>query len=448
MPLSSERYTEARIEPLMNTLLRLAALVTLTLTALGSAAGKTVIQVDLDRAIHPLSAEIVEQAIEQASAQDAAAVLVRLDTPGGLLSATEDIIEAIVDSKVPVIAYVAPSGGKAASAGFLILISADVAAMAPGTRTGAASPVPLGGGEMDETMRAKVENDAAASVRAVADKRGRNAELAQSAVIDAKAFTEEEALESNLVDVLANDVEDLLETLDGRTILRFDGEEQVLELAGADVVPLDLSFRQRTLLPLTDPGLAFIILALGALGVYIEFSNPGLILPGVLGGIGVLVGLMALSLLPINWAGAGLLVLGVGCLIAEAFVTSGGILAVGGSVAMILGAVMLIDTDIPQLSIGWGTAVAVTVPFAAITVFLLQLAVRSFRYKVSTGSEGMVGETGVAKSEISADGGQVFVHGELWSARSRAPIAKGAAVRVVAVEGLKIDVEPAGLHRS
>jgi len=416
----------------------------LLLTALLTvgAQAQTVLQVDLDRAIHPLSAEIVREAVAEAEQRDAAAVLIRIDTPGGLLSATEDIIETIVESETPVIAYVAPSGGKAASAGFLILISADVAAMAPGTRTGAASPVPLGGGEMDETMRAKVENDAAASVRAVADKRGRNAELAQAAVIESKAFTEEEALESNLVEVLAGDVDELLEKLDGRTVLRFDGEQETLQLAGAEVVPFELSFRQRTLLPLTDPGLAFIILALGALGVYVEFSNPGLILPGVLGGIGVIVGLMALSLLPINWAGAGLLVLGMGCLIAEAFVVTGGILAVGGSVAMVLGAVMLIDTEIPQLSIGWGTAVAVTVPFAAITVFLLQLAIRSFRYKVATGSEGMVGEAGVAKSEISAGGGQVFVHGELWTARSPSTIAKGAPVRVVAVEGLKLEVEP------
>jgi membrane-bound serine protease (ClpP class) len=218
-------------------------------------------------------------------------------------------------------------------------------------------------------------------------------------------------------------------------------------LAGASTYPFELSARQRALLPLTDPGIAFILLVLGLLGVYIEFTHPGLIFPGVAGGILVIISLMALSLLPINWAGAALIVLGLVCFILEATIVSGGILGTGGVIAMVLGTVLLIDTEVPELSIGWGTAIAVTLPFALITVFLLRLAVASFRYKVASGPESMVGEVGVAKTEIAADG-RVFVHGEWWNAHSAAPIPVGAKVRVVGVDGLLLDVVPADAKKS
>jgi membrane-bound serine protease (ClpP class) len=314
--------------------------------------------------------------------------------------------------------------------------------MAPGTNTGAAHPVLLGGGEMDAIMKQKVENDSAARMRAIADARGRNAELAEQAVISSRSFTEEEALEANLIELVAASTADLLTALNGRTVIRFDGTETKLALDGAVVEPVVLSYRQKILLPLTDPSLALIVLVLGALGVYIEFTNPGLILPGVAGGILILVGLMALSLLPINWAGAGLIAFGVACLVLEAFVLSHGILAAGGIGAMVLGMVILVDTEVPELSIGWGIAMLIVVPFALITVFLLQLAVRSFRYKVTTGIESLVGAVGSAKTEIGQDG-RVFVHGELWNATATAPIATGTAVRIVAIEGLRLTVEPA-----
>lgn len=399
-----------------------------------------VVRVDLDRVIHPLSAELVRQAVEQAETESASAVLITLNTPGGLLSATEEINQAIIASEKPVITYVTPSGGRAASAGFLILVTGDVAAMAPGTNTGAAHPVLLGGGEMDAVMKQKVENDAAASVRAIAEKRGRDAELAQAAVIESRAFTEQEALDSNLIDLVAADIPSLLKELDGRTVLRFNDKEEILSLAGASVVPIELSFRQRILLPLTDPNLAFILLAVGALGIYIEFTNPGLVFPGVFGGLLLIVGMMALSLLPINWAGAALIVFGLTCFVLEAFTVANGIFTVGGAIAMVLGAVMLIDTGIPELSISWGTALAVTIPFAVVTAFLLGLAVRSFRLKVQTGVEGMIGEEGVAKTEVAADG-RVFIHGELWNASSSQPIPAGARVRITAVRGLRLQVE-------
>ena len=400
-----------------------------------------VIQVDLDHVIHPLSVEIVADALDQARTENAAAVVIRLNTPGGLLSATQQIIQQIVSSPVPVITYVGPSGGRAASAGFMILIAGDIAAMAPGTNTGAAHPVLLGGGKMDEVMNQKVENDAAAAVRAVADKRGRNSELAQQAVIESKAFTDGEALESELIDLVANDIPSLLRALDGKTVRRFDGEEQTLALSGAAVVLYQLSGRQKVLLPLIDPQLAFVMLILGVLGVYIEFTHPGLIVPGMLGAILVILGLMSLTMLPINWAGAALLVLGLVCFVLEATMATGGILAVGGTIAMVLGAVMLVDTGVPELSIGWGTAIAVTLPFALISVLLLRLAVTSFRLKVATGSESMVGETGIAKTEING-AGQVFVHGEWWSAQADEPIAGGREVRITRVDGLTLTVKP------
>ncbi len=398
-----------------------------------------VLQVDVEHVVHPLTVEIVSQATAQAEADGAAAVLIRLNTPGGLLSATQQVIQTIVASKVPVITYVAPSGGRAASAGFMILIAGDVAAMAPGTNSGAAHPV-LMAGEMDDVMKQKVENDAAASVRAMADKRGRNPELAEKAVRESKAFTEREALDSKLIDLIADDPAALIKQLDGRTIKRFDGSEETLSLAGASITNFELSYRQTILLSLINPNLAFVLLILGLVGIYVEFTNPGLIIPGVAGGILAIVGAMALTLLPINWAGAALIVLGLACFILEATITSGGLLAGGGVIAMTLGAVMLVDTEVPELSIDWGTAIGVTLPFAAITVFLLQLAVKSFRYKVATGSEGMVGETGVAKTDVHR-AGRVFVHGEWWNARSDEPIAEGQPVRVVGMDGLLLKVQ-------
>jgi membrane-bound serine protease (ClpP class) len=399
-----------------------------------------VIQVDVEHVIHPLTVELVQEAIKQADEEGAAAVLLRLNTPGGLLSAAKEVIQTIVASDVPIIAYVGPSGGRAASAGFMILVSADVAAMAPGTNTGAAHPV-LMGGEMDEVMKAKVSNDTAASVRSVTSKRGRNPEVAEKAVLESKSFTEREALDEKLIEYIAPDVKGLLEKLDGKTIKRFDGGETTLSLADAGVVPFELSYRQSILLALIDPNLAFILFVLGLVGVYVEFSNPGLIVPGVVGAILMILGAMALTVLPINWAAAALIVLGLVFFILEATTTTNGILAAGGVIAMVLGAVMLIDTEMPELSINWSTAIGVTLPLAAITVFLLQLAVRSFRAKVVTGRRGMIGEVGVAKTDVHAKG-RVFVHGEWWNASSDSPIRSGAPVCVVAVEDLKLRVKP------
>ncbi len=408
----------------------------------GVAAGPRVLRIDVDQVIHPVTTEVIARGLEQASREGVEAVLIRLNTPGGLMTAMQEIIQKIVASPAPVITYVAPSGGRAASAGFMILEAADIAAMAPATNTGAAHPVLLGGGQLDAVMKQKIENDAAASIRALAEKRGRNSAMAELAVRESKAFTEKEALDNHLIDLIAPDEKTLLATLDGREITRFDGRRQRLHLAGATIVGYQLSLRQRVLMPLIDPNLAFILLILGVLGVYLEFTHPGLILPGVAGGILVILALMALTLLPIRFAGAALLLLGMILFVLEAKIASHGILGMGGSVAMVLGALILIDTSVPELKIRLSTAVAVTLPFALITIFLLQLVIRARALKVTTGTTGMLDEIGVAKTALAPDG-QVFVHGEWWNAVSSAPLPLGARVKVVGVDGLKLRVVPA-----
>jgi len=404
-----------------------------------SAAAPKVIVVDIDGVIHPITVAILTHALDQAASQDAAAVLLRLNTPGGLLDATRQMNEKIVGSRVPVIAYVTPSGGRAASAGFFILQAADVAAMAPGTNTGASSPVALSG-QMDETMRHKVENDASAWLRSTVEKRGHNAALAETTIREAKAFTEKESLDQHLIDLIAPSEQKLLEALDGREITRFDGRKEILHLSGAEVVPYDLTLRERVVGSIADPNVGFILLVVGALGIYVEFNSPGLIIAGVGGGILLLLGLSSLAVLPLNWVGVALLLLGAALFILEAHFTSHGVLGAGGTVAMVLGALMLIDGP-PEIRIHLATALAVSIPFALITMFLLTLALKARRHKSLTGGEGMIDEIGQARTAL-APAGKVFVHGEYWDAESSSPVESGADVRVVAVEGMKLKVEP------
>jgi membrane-bound serine protease (ClpP class) len=356
------------------------------------------------------------------------------------MDAMREIIEKIVTSPIPVVTYVAPSGGRAASAGFFILESADIAAMAPGTNTGAAHPVALGV-EMDAVMKEKVENDAAAYLRSICVKRGRNSVLAESAVRQSKSFTDREALDDHLIDLVASDDRELLAALDGRVVTRFDGSTRTLHTAGAQVEVYERSLRQKIISAVADPNLAFILLILGALAIYVEFSSPGLIAPGVFGVILVLLGLSALAVLPINWLGAALIVAAFAMFVLEAKLASHGALAIGGTIALVLGAVMLIDSSTPELRIRWSTAIAVALPFSAITVLLLSLVVRARRNKIETGVEAMIGEVGAAITPLAPEG-KVFVHGEYWNAVSSQPAPAGARVRVVAMEKLKLTVEP------
>ena len=408
--------------------------------AAGAAPSSKVVAADVDGMVHPITTEIVSAAIERAKAEHAELVLLRLNTPGGLMDAMRHTIEKIAASPIPVVTFVAPSGARAASAGFFLLEAGDVAAMAPGTNTGAAHPVAMGG-EMDAVMKEKVENDAAAYLRSICDRRGRNSALAETAVRQSKSFTEREALDQHLIDLVAGDERALLVALDGRTVTRFDGRTQVLHTAGAEIETNARTLRQTILSSIADPNIAFVLLIVGALAIYVEFSSPGLIAPGVIGAILVLLALSAFSVLPINWLGAALIVAGLAMFVLEAKFASHGVLGVGGTAALVLGAVMLIDSPFPEMRIHWGTALAVAVPFAAITLTLLTLVVRARRNKVVTGAEGMVGQVGSAITPLSPDG-KVFVHGEYWDAISRSPLPAGAPVRVISMEKLKLTVEP------
>jgi membrane-bound serine protease (ClpP class) len=403
------------------------------------AAAPRVLIVDVDGMIHPVTVDILSRAIQQAQHEDAALIVVRLNTPGGLMDAMRESIEKIVGSPIPVITYVAPSGARAASAGFFILEAGDVAAMAPGTNTGAAHPVMIGG-EMDAVMKQKVENDAAASLRSIVGKRGRNSELAEKAVRESQSFTDKEALDNHLIELVARDDRDLLDKLDGREIARLDGRRQVLHTRAAAIDVYQRTLRQKIVSAIADPNLALVLLVLGALGIYVEFTSPGLIVPGILGAILFLLGLSAISVLPINWLGAALLLLAFALFILEAKFATHGILGAGGALSMVLGAVMLIDSPTPEMRVHLSTAVALALPFSLITMLLLSLVLRARHNKVVTGAEGMLGEIGTALTPLAPDG-KVLVRGEYWNAVSPAAVAAGVRIRVTAIDKLKLTVE-------
>ena len=426
--------------------MRILPLLTLLLCALpldrGNAASSypQILVADVNGVVAPATVEVIAGAIDAARKQGDDVLILRIDTPGGLMESMRDIVQRIIASPVPVVAWVAPSGARAASAGFFILESADVAAMAPGTNTGAAHPV-LMSGQMDGEMKLKVENDAAASLRSVTSQRGRNSELAEKAVRESKSFTEKEALDNKLIEIVAANQNDLLSQLDGRAVTRFSGTKATLRTRDAAVAVYKPSIRQEILTAISDPNIALIILIVGALLIYVEFSNPGMVAPGVFGAMLVLLGLSALSVLPISWLGAGLLLLAMIMFVLEAKFATHGVLTAGGAVAMILGAVLLIDSPYPEFRIHPTIAIAVTLPFALITAFLVTIAVKARANKVTTGVQGMIGEIGVAMGDLNPDG-RIFVHGEYWNAVSSAPLASGSRVRVTAVENLKLAVEP------
>ncbi len=412
----------------------------LAFSALAQSASSRVVAVSIDGEISPITVEIVGNAIEQARRENAAMLLVRINTPGGLLDATREIIQKLDASTVPVITYVEPSGARAASAGFFVLEAGDIAAMAPGTNAGASSPVLLVG-QMDQVMRNKVENDAAAMLRSMMSRRGRNSEVGEQTVRQAKSFTEQEALDQKLIELVANNEQQLFEKLNGREITRWDGRKLTLHLAGATVTQTNLSLRERVIVAIADPNIGFILLVLGALGIYVEFTSPGLIFPGIAGAILALLGLSSLSVLPINWVGAGLLVLALALFVLEAKFTSHGMLGIGGTISMVLGALLLVNGP-PEMRIHLPTALAVALPFAAITMFLVSMVIKARRNKVLTGAEGMIGELGVAETALEPEG-QVLVRGEYWDAVAQSSIPAGTHVRVKGVAGLKLQVEKA-----
>jgi membrane-bound serine protease (ClpP class) len=401
-----------------------------------------VVVVNLDQMIHQVSADYVKRGIRYANQINANAVLLELNTPGGLMGAMREIIQTILDSRVPVITYVAPSGGGAASAGFFVLLSGDVAVMAPGTNTGAAHPVMLSGADIGKTMAAKVENDAASYLRSITDKRGRNSKLAEDGVRLSKSYTEKEALDGNLIEAVASSPQDIFAKFDGKKLKRFNDTTTALRLADAMLEPYVMSPRERFLSWVADPNVAFILGALGLLGLYLEFTHPGMIAPGIVGAIAIILCAFAFNLLPINYAGVVLILLAVSLLTLEVKVGSHGALAAGGIVAMVIGALILVDSPWPEARIRLSTAVGVTLPLAVITVTLLRFALAAKNRKAVTGSAGMIGLLGIARTDLEPDG-KVLVRGELWDARAQAKISKGTRVRVREIDGLTLLVDPA-----
>jgi membrane-bound serine protease (ClpP class) len=408
--------------------------------ALAGDARAEILRLRLDDEITPASAELITSAIARAERANATALILELNTPGGLDTSMREIVSAILSSRVPVIVYVAPSGARAASAGFVILLSSDVAAMAPGTATGAAHPVMADGRDLDKTMNAKVENDAAAYVRSLAEKRGRDPKAAESTIRESSSFTEREAMEKRLIDVVARDESDLLTQLDGRTIKRFDGTTIELSTPGEKIVVLSPTLRQSLLLALADPRIAFILFAIGALCVYFEFQHPGAVVPGVVGALAVVLALYGFHMLPINLTGVLLIGVAIALFILEAKVQGFGILGLGGIVAAVVGSLILIDVPNPELRLPVGLVLVVVIPFAIIMIVMIRLALRARQAKVTTGVAGMIGLIGRAETPVAPEG-MVFVRSELWGARSQMNIARGETVRVVGITGLKLEVE-------
>jgi len=405
-------------------------------------ASAAVIRIKVDAPIHPVTSEYIVRSLERADREAVDLVILTLNTPGGLDTSMRQIIEAVVNAKTPVAAFVGPSGSRAASAGIFIAMACDVFVMAPGTSTGSAHPVSLSftGQAMDQTMEEKVTNDAAAYMRSLAEKRGRNVRMAEDAVRKSLSYTEKEALDGGLIDFIASSEEEIAARLDGRTIRRFDGPDRTLALAGKPAADWPMTFRQRFLLTIANPNLAFILLMIGLLGLYFEFSHPGAILPGVLGGISLLLAVFAFQILPINYVGLALIVLAVILFILEIKVQSFGMLAVGGIAAMIIGSLMLIKAPITELRPSLSYVLPVVLAVSLIVLFLLTLVFKAHRRRSFSGREGMIGETGTARTDLSPTG-RVFVHGELWQAEADGPVRAGEKVKVIEVlEGLKIRV--------
>jgi membrane-bound serine protease (ClpP class) len=398
-----------------------------------------VVVIRLDDTIQPISADYMARGLDLATAQHASAVLIEIDTPGGLLDSMRQMVSRILASPVPVIVYVAPSGSRAGSAGFFLLEAADVAAMAPGSNAGAAHPV-VEGAKLDDIMKQKLENDTAAFLRSYVSRRGRNVAAAEDAVRASKSYSDQEALQLKLIDLVAPDDAILLNTVDGRTITRFDGAKAVLHTRDARLVAVEPTLREKILDRLTDPNLAVLVLVIGALLIYVEFNTPGTIIPGTLGTILVLLAIFALNLLPVRYTSVMLLAAAFVLLILEAKFATHGVLAAAGIVSLVVGALTLVDAPIPELRVHLATALSTGLAFGLITVFLLRLALKARRGKSLMGGDAMIGLVAVVIQPL-APIGQVMVNGEIWQAESATPAALGEHVRVRGLRDLTLLVE-------
>jgi len=419
------------------------SLLVIFLIVLSLQANAEILKITVDAPIHPISSEYIVKSIEHAEKQNAALIILVLNTPGGLDSSMREIIAKILVSKVPLATYVSPSGARAASAGFYIAIASDLFVMAPGTSTGAAHPVgvSLTGQGMDKTMEEKVTNDAVSYIKTLAEKRRRSIQASEDAVRKSLSYTEKEAFDLKLIDLIARSEQEIIDHFDNKTIKRFNGEDLLLSLKSESVIEMPMSTRQKFLLTISNPNLAYILLMLGLLGLYFEFSNPGAILPGVMGGICLLLAIFSFQILPINYVGLLLILLAIGLFILEVKVHSYGILSVGGITAMLIGSIMLINAPIPELRPSLRFVIPVAISFGVVFLFLVFLVIRAHSKKVQTGKEGLLGEIGVAQTDLNPEG-KVFVHGELWNAEATGDIPRGSRVKVIQVlAGLKIRVQ-------
>lgn len=419
-----------------------ALLVALLLSLLvqpGAAFARQVNVIRVESVISPSSADYIVTAIKQAEKDKVAALVIELDTPGGLDTSMRVIIKEMLAAERPIVVYVAPSGARAASAGAFITVAAHIAAMAPGTNIGAAAPVAMGG-PMDKTMEKKVTNDAAAYMRTIAEKRGRPIDLAEEWVRKATAKTETEALKAKLIDVISPKLDDLLQAIDGRVVTTAAGKVKI-ETKNAVIHREEMNLREKILKIITDPTIAYLLLILGLAGLYFEFSTPGAILPGVLGGIALILALYAFQQLPINYAGVLLILLAIVMFIAEIKVVSHGVLTAGGIAAMILGSIMLINTPAPYMRISLTAIIGTAAATAAFFLFVVGAGVRALRSRTTTGMEGLIGEIGVVRTRL-APRGQVFLRGELWNAEGDGVVETGESVRITGMDGLTLRVVP------
>ncbi len=417
----------------------LISLVLLVVLAVSARAEGEVYVIRIEGIIGPVTSRYFVKTLERATSEGAHCLVIELDTPGGLDLSMRDMVKASLNSKIPVIVYVYPSGARDASAGVFITLAAHVAAMAPGTNIGAAHPVEIGK-ESSEEMKEKLTNDAAAYIKSIAETRGRNSEWAEKAVRESVSETEEDALKKNIIDFVAKDLDELLEKIDGKKVSVGDAEV-ILKTKDAVRKRIPMSPRENILSRLANPNIAFILLMLGFYGLFFELSHPGAIFPGVVGGICLILAFFSFQTLPINYAGVLLIILGMGLFIMEALTPTYGPLAIGGVVSLVLGATMLVNTDLPFLRVSWSVIIPVVLVTAAFFLFGMGMVVRAHRRKPTTGRRGMIGLKGDARATIDSRQGQVLVHGELWSAISEKRIKKGERIKVVDVDGLVLKVE-------
>jgi membrane-bound serine protease (ClpP class) len=397
---------------------------------------------EIEGVISPASSSYFVRTIAVAEREDAICLIMKLDTPGGLDASMRAITKKILNAKIPVVVYVAPKGARAASAGVFILYASHVAAMAPGTNVGAAHPVSMGGEKLDSVMISKVTNDAVAYLKAIAKEKGRNIAWAEKAVRVSASIDAETAVRKRVCDMIADNIDDLILKLHGR-IVQIDGEEIVLNTESKPVQSIPMTFKERLLLLLTNPTIAYILLLLGVYGLFFELQNPGAIFPGVVGGICIIFGFYALQLLPVNYAGVALIVLSAFLFILEIYITSNGILTIGGIISLVSGSLILFESDVAFLRLSWEVIVIAVIIIAAFFIFIASMGIRAQFTKKATGKEGFIGETGEAKTDITVSGGTIFVHGEYWNAVSDVTIKKGSRVSIVSSENMIVKVEKA-----